>query len=56
MLLKETPEKKQCSWQDFNWLKGSRGLSAAAELLVRLRVAKNLTDALSQIFDQSRIT
>ena len=22
------------SWQDFNWLKGSRGLSAAAELLV----------------------
>jgi len=24
------------SWQDFNWLKGSRGLSAAAELLVLL--------------------
>ena len=23
------------SWQDFNWLKGSRGLSAAAELLVK---------------------
>jgi len=23
-----------CSWQDFNWLKGSRGLSAEAELLV----------------------
>ena len=22
------------SWQDFNWLKGSRGLSAAAELLI----------------------
>ena len=22
------------AWQDFNWLKGSRGLSAAAELLV----------------------
>ena len=25
------------SWQDFNWLKGSRGLSAAAELLVVTR-------------------
>jgi len=24
------------SWQDFNWLKGSRGLSVAAELLVSL--------------------
>jgi len=24
------------SWQDFNWLKRSRGLSAAAELLVQL--------------------
>ena len=28
-----------CSaWQDFNWLKGSRGLSAAAELLVQTAV------------------
>ena len=26
------------SWQDFNWLKGSRGLSAAAELLVQLQI------------------
>ena len=27
------------SWQDFNWLKGSRGLSAAAELLVRITIS-----------------
>ena len=27
------------SWQDFNWLKGSRSLSAAAELLVKYRDA-----------------
>jgi len=30
------------SWQDFNWLEGSRGLSATAELLVLCRHGKHI--------------
>jgi len=46
-----------CSgWQDFNWLKGSRGLSAAAELLVILyNHIKTICGIIQRLFGQNEV-